>query len=689
VDQHQSRFDLATVAATQILDELGEGDLVAMFVTNGPPLTGLGKLDMTQEKIRQVLPQCHASHERADLAGPLREARKLLSAADATNKHIFILTDMQLRSWDSLMRSAGSAGVAAGSAAAAPAAAAAGAAKASRPSESESAPDVPVIVVDCSHTPRPNVAVTQVELKTAAPVVGFPITVGASLWNTSPQPQQRTVDLLIDDIKQQSSPTIAMGPNGRQKHEFAFILKRGGLHRGEVRLVGEDGSKMDDRRFFTLEVNQSTPTAIVKPKRHEIPYLEESFYLERALSPGKADVWALAPAPLVADELRTAPLEKYRAIYCVDLPAPDTATATRLREYVAGGGALIWIAGEHVVPEEYDRMNDAAGGQLLPAPLVDVRKADASQGRDSWSIGFLDATKPTFAPLVDPPKLYRSVLVNQHVRMAADKAAGVEVLARLDDGEPLLVQRTVGRGKVLMLGTGVHTDWSNLPLRPIFMPLMVRLTVDLAGTKQVRHEGLAGMPLTLTFENLTAPVAVEVRRPTGETFRLHTQSTSAQKPQDLHTEGQSDKKQQDVHAEVQADQKGQVFQYADTHEIGIYGLKSLDASQPLDTAFSVNADPDEPDPARIEQEDLQGRLAPAPLVLAADPADLSATFARLREGRSLWSVFLWCVLAVLVLETAISNWLNPKNPEDAKGATGLPRGRSPATITPTAAGVVN
>ena len=52
--------------------------------------------------------------------------------------------------------------------------------------------------------------------------------------------------------------------------------------------MGEDGSKYDDRRFFTMEVDQGIPVAIVRAQRHEIPYLDDAYYLEQALSPGRS-----------------------------------------------------------------------------------------------------------------------------------------------------------------------------------------------------------------------------------------------------------------------------------------------------------------------------------------------------------------------------------------------------------------
>ena len=562
VDQEQSRFDIALGAAAEILDELNDGDQVAMLTTNGPSLPELDHLDSTQEKIRQVLPQCRVSYERADLGAQIREARSLLAKSDAPNKQIYVLTDMQRNAWESASR----APVAEPEAAADPAI------------------DAPLFVVDCSRTPRPNVAIHSVELKSAVPVSGVPVTISVDLWNTSETDQQRLVELVIEGTKEQTSPVLNVPSGGHLKHEFVYRFRTGGIQRGEVRLVGEDGSKMDDSRCFAIEVDRGIPVAIVKPERHEIPYLEDTFYLERALSPAISSGWAIACTALTAADLPSEPLEKFKVLFCVNLPAPNSETAQRLRAFVVAGGSLVWIAGDNVDPEAYNRMNTAAGGQLLPAPLVDVRTAKPGEGRDSWHIASLDPTNPVMTTLLDPPQLYRSVLVTKHVRMAIDKSPGAAAMARLDDGEPLLVERKVEQGRVLMLGTGAHVGWSNLPLRPIFLPLLVRLTFDLAGTDATSRELLAGAPLVLPLENQTQAAGIELRRPGGEAIRLHT--------------------------EADKDKKGQVFRYADTHDQGVYVLRGLDTAQPLRVAFAVNADPAEPDAARIDRAGLEELLAP-------------------------------------------------------------------------------
>ncbi len=100
IDQDRPRFDTASAAALQILDELKDGDEAALFITGGPVYPELGKLFRTQEQIRQILAQSHVSYQRADLAYEVQQARALLATSSASNKQIYVITDMQKVSWE-------------------------------------------------------------------------------------------------------------------------------------------------------------------------------------------------------------------------------------------------------------------------------------------------------------------------------------------------------------------------------------------------------------------------------------------------------------------------------------------------------------------------------------------------------------------------------------------------------------
>ncbi len=681
IDGEQMRFETGLAAARQILDELDEGDQVGLILTCGPHFAELDRLEGTQDKVRQVLAQCQVSYERADVGLKLRQAQRLLDGSKLPNKQVFVITDMQAVSWQNLLgaeaRPAGSgtdaaSGGSESSASATPtpgesaaSTSAPGAAASDSPAsdsaagkDAEFSAEVPVIVVDCNRAPKPDVMVRDVQLSSLVPIAGLPMRATAELENTSPVEQRCHVELHVDGSKEASSPALSIVAGRRVAHQFEFVLRRGGLHKGEVRLVGEDGLRLDDRRFFAMEVDQDIPVAVVKARRHEIPYLEDAFYLERALSPAQEESWAIRTTALVADDLLREPLADYRVVYCVNLPALGAEAARRLADYVDAGGNVVWVCGDNVDPDAYNQMNQQVDGRLLPATLLDVRAPGPEGQRDSWQITYLDKEHPALGHLVEPPSLYQSVLVYRQVRVAAEAAEGVRVLARVDDGEPLLVERPQGNGKLLWLGTSAHVGWTNLPLRPVFLPLVARLSFTLAETEQTRREVFAGAPIVLSLSDEVRPVGVEILPPTGETIRRKSEPVPGG--------------------------RGQGFRFADTHQVGVYAVRLIDALRPGRFAWSVNFDPQEASTQTISREELQAALKPAPVIFAEDPNDLSGTFRLLREGRSLWGLLLTAVLIALVFETFVANRFSPKVEETARpGTPRAVRPVPPAAPTPT------
>jgi len=662
VDMERARLETARAAVRQILDQLGETDQVALVVIGGAEAAQPGRLERTQEGIRQRLARCRASYEGADLVAKVDEARKLLASSDAANKQIYVVTDMQARSWESATsdpnrdratRNGGPCSVVAeGSDYGKSATTERGPPYQGAEMPGETGPPLAdgrgsdwmtVIVVDCHRSPKPNVAVARVRLVMALPIAGVPVRATVELRNASSIAQARHAELVLDGVKQATSAAIELPPGGRAQHEFRFEFPSGGLHRGEVRLVGRDGLALDDRRWFAKTVDRELNVAVVRGRQHEIPYLDDTFYLCQALDPGESAPSAIHTTVLDADALATEPLSKFRVVFCVNLPALDERAAASLAAYVADGGSLVWICGDRVEPAAYNRMNAAADGTLLPGRLLEASSAADQSGRDSWNVTFLDKTHPALADLTEPVALFESILVYRHVRLDTSQTPGAWVVARLDDGECLLAQRRVGRGRVVLLGTSCQVDWTNLPLRPIFLPLVLRLTYELAGAARGDRELLAGSPLVLSCDpTKSAPGGAEIERPNGERVRLGGNAGATGVPPVPATNGHGQ------------DARGTLL-YSDTHEPGIYVVRPLGPTASEAVAVAVNPDADESDPRTITVEELGDRLAGAALVVANGPDELAEVFRRLREGHSLWDIILSTVLVLLVVETYLAN----------------------------------
>jgi hypothetical protein len=63
-----------------------------------------------------------------------------------------------------------------------------------------------------------------------------------------------------------------------------------------------------------------------------------------------------------------------------------------------------------------------------------------------------------------------------------DPSAPREILARFTNDAPALIERAVGtdgRGRVVLLATSIDREWTDLPIRPGFLPLVEQITLYL------------------------------------------------------------------------------------------------------------------------------------------------------------------------------------------------------------------
>jgi hypothetical protein len=595
-DAGQPRFETARAAAGRILEGLRGGDAAALILTGGPAPVAVQRLTQRVDRVEQALAEAQASPHRADLFRSVERALALLRASRAGRRELYVLTDNQRVSWSGL---------------------------ADAGEQARAGEGIALIVLDTRSEPALNVALRDVTLRSPAPVTGVPVQVSVRVHNPTALAQQRHAELLVGGLRVATSPTLAIGPGETLTHAFTYEPDRPGLHRGEVRLVEEDGLALDDRLWLTVQADARVPVAIVTAAAAPIAYADDAFYLERALALGQSGEGAIRVTRWTAADLAAARLEEQAVIYIVNVPALDAAAAARLAGYVRGGGHVVWVAGESVVPEAYNRMNDAAGGDLLPAPLGAQRTPPPDRA-GSWAIGELDASDPAIGALAEPASLYRSVLVHRQVTASVRGATGAaRTLLRLDDGEPLLLSREVGSGSVVYLGTAARVEWTNLPIKPLFLPMIARLTFAMAGAGREQQALTVGQPLRIPRRG---GEAVEVVRPDGAVVRLRPQ------------EGETGP-----------------LTYGDTFAPGVYLARGAEGAGLGPIGFAVNPDPEEADDTPEPAERLRAALGRDGVILASAREDIGRLTRRLREGTPLGGGFLLAALALLLLEGWLSN----------------------------------
>ena len=148
----------------------------------------------------------------------------------------------------------------------------------------------------------------------------------------------------------------------------------------------------------------------------------------------------------------------------------------RLAEFVERGGGLLVFTGDHI-RRENARVLEAAGlgvGDVLgPTTATEV----------PWRLERWDARHPVFKPFADPEHGdLRRPAFTAITRIKPDRE--VRVLAWFRGGEPALLERTKGRGRVLWFTSACDRAWGDWPRGRMYVPMLHQMAAYITGVAE-------------------------------------------------------------------------------------------------------------------------------------------------------------------------------------------------------------
>ena len=317
--------------------------------------------------------------------------------------------------------------------------------------------------------------------------------------------------------------TVAAGtPVGEARLQLPSELRN---RLARLQLEGPQGALPSAGAVLLLDEGfRRRPVGIARTDAADTPLSGAAYYVNRALAPyselREADVATLLARPL-------------SVLVLLDQPLPPGPLAERLAAWVAAGGLLLRFAGPQMAEAAAQGAESGQPGPvdpLLPVPLL----AGDRQLGGAMSWGQAERLAPAgpgspFAGIMFPDE------VQVHRQVLSDPAADLPgaTWARLADGTPLVTQRAIGTGRVVLFHVTGNADWSSLPLSGAFVAMLRRL-VDLAAgvetaaseagdamlapAEMLDGEGVAGPPpatATAIPARAFAGAAVSMRHPPG------------------------------------------------------------------------------------------------------------------------------------------------------------------------------
>ncbi|MGI6100142.1 MAG: PA14 domain-containing protein, partial [Kiritimatiellia bacterium] len=189
------------------------------------------------------------------------------------------------------------------------------------------------------------------------------------------------------------------------------------------------------------------------------------------------------PQGFVVPELITMPdfiarerLDDFAAVILADVPRMPSNTAARLLQFVERGGGLLAFHGPRSDSVFYNGWQTQEQHPVMPLALDEAGLTPAV--REPVMVDTLSIIHPALQPLAPDSDIATTGFIRHWPATAA--SARTRIGARLFNGQPLLADHTVGKGRILQWTAPVDPAAGNLVSRQSFLPLMHELVYYLA-----------------------------------------------------------------------------------------------------------------------------------------------------------------------------------------------------------------
>jgi hypothetical protein len=331
-----------------------------------------------------------------------------------------------------------------------------------------------------------------------------PVHVQAVIAGYGTPAAQRTVSLVVNDKVTATRP-VAVPANGRATVDFPALEVPYGFSRCEIKIDSADGFPDDDLRRFAVQRSDPQKALLV----HNYGDTRSPFYIGAALAAAAQSAFVLES--ISVNEAADRKPSNYAFIILSDLNSLPQLLENSLTGYVKSGGSLLIATG-------------TSAGARTRIPIFDAHISDTKDYNRSpdhfEAVGSFDSSYPAVAKANGWPgvKFFYALNVDP---------GGARVIVRLGDQTPLLLEKRIGEGRVMLLTSGLDNLTNDFPLHPSFVPFIEQTARYLAGSE--RQGGARTVDAFLELRNAREQgQGVEVTDPEGKRPLTLSEAASAQ-----------------------------------------------------------------------------------------------------------------------------------------------------------------
>ena len=596
VDSRGELLRQAREAAAGIISSLREGDEATLV-----PLSAAH--DVSSISPTRILPlladgaaHLQPSAVRRSLEDALRVAVSVLASSHNANKELYIISDFQRTL---LERGA------------------------PQPVPGLDDPTVRFFAVPLGDRVAANVSLDRVRFPGSLVTIGKPFAIEASLSNRGPNPVTSAIVSLFLEADRMDQRARDLQTGASQEVTLSATPSRTGFLTARLELEGDE-VEFDNTRYAALRIRKELRILLLG-NEDDLRFVRLALHARADSSAAFMRLTSMAP-----ERLNESGLMGHDAIIvAAGSPAVDR-WARQLRALAEQGTGIVLLPS--AAASSWGAVGASMG--LGTAPRAET------EGGSFLTFRSADIDHPVFAGVFAPttrvdrrrPRV-PSPDIKQYLPTTVP-SQGIAVVT-LSNGQPFLVEASVGQGRVIALSTACLPSWTNLPLQGLFVPLIHQSVAVVTGAQDLRPTVTAGGEVVLPY-----PVgrrgAVRIVRPDRQASMIAPVATAG----------------------------GAIIKYRGTSMPGVYSVWMEDTEV---DRFAVSVDDRETDTRPASEDERSEFFQSVGIqdsrfkVLRVEPS-MEQVVQEARFGTELWRVFLVAALLVAVAEILVSSRLKPETP---------------------------
>lgn len=621
-DGTSTRFEKAKKAAEQALDSLPSGSAIAVWFVSDVIRDVIPDPSYDLNLARKLIRDAPLTDRGTDVGAAMDRAIEVLKTRMGVRREIYLFTDGQLAGWRGLLDV--------------------------RSRLERAKNEVQAHIVFVSEHDTQNLSVRDLRLASGLAPVGQPLRFEIKVQNHGLQPAKDVrVVLSVDEEPSSDEFTLPILNPGESKGVALFAkLRNEGIHAIRAS-VTNDRLPADNTRTLAVRALKQLRVLMVDGDPGDSSRAGETFFLRHALTPVPSDQvpnYFIKTQTLPPTELSGVSLDDFDVLILANVKRFAESWVPALVSYVRRGGGLLVFPGDQIDAAFY---NEQLGVKthLLPATFGPAR-GEGQQSDSSFALQTKDYAHPITSLWNDPAagtlasvKVYRHLILlpashatNEVSSAKSNQDEGLpQTVLSLEDSSPWIVEASFGLGRVVMFGSTADSAWTDLPVRPAFVPLLHR---TLGSVIQRQDEGL----------NLRVGHRFG-RRVSNELLGKDAAFTSPRK---------GDTVRELKRVEMVNGSPMMTFDHTDY--AGLYRVAVSDPA--YETAFATQASPDESSLEEISSEQVQALKSVAEVYSWSSNFSLRQIVERQRSGVEFWPAVLLAALLLSLSEGFLGQWFS-------------------------------